>query len=66
MPDMSDKILFRKVDNVGRTGAEYLVTSNPGCLLQLKAALVNRTPEIKVIHISELLMMSVEEGRYSD
>jgi glycolate oxidase iron-sulfur subunit len=65
-PDMSDKILLRKVDNVGRTGAEYLVTSNPGCLLQLKAALVNRTPEIKVIHITELLIMSVEEGRNSD
>ena len=35
-PEMSDRILKRKLDTIRATGAEVLVTSNPGCLLQLK------------------------------
>jgi len=38
-PEMSDRVLSRKVENIQKTGADYLVTSNPGCLLQLKKAL---------------------------
>ena len=64
-PEMSDRVLQRKVDNVRQTGAEYLVTSNPGCLLQLKKALECSKPEIKVIHLTELLLMSLE-GRFAD
>ena len=59
-PEMSDRVLSRKVQNVQKTGAEYLVTSNPGCLLQLKKALAEATPQVKVIHLTELLQMSVD------
>jgi glycolate oxidase iron-sulfur subunit len=58
-PEMSDRVLSRKVVNVQKTGAEYLVTSNPGCLLQLKKALSEATPQVKVIHLTELLQMSM-------
>ncbi len=58
-PEMSDRVLSRKVQNVQKTGAEYLVTSNPGCLLQLKKALSEATPQVKVIHLTELLRMSI-------
>jgi len=63
-PAMSDKVLQRKADNIRQTGAEYLVTSNPGCLLQLKKALENGRPKIKVMHITELLLMSLD-GRFA-
>ncbi|MBJ6799833.1 (Fe-S)-binding protein [Geomonas propionica] len=58
-PEMSDRVLSRKVQNVQKTGADYLVTSNPGCLLQLKKALAEATPAVKVIHLTELLQMSL-------
>ncbi|QXE92701.1 (Fe-S)-binding protein [Geomonas subterranea] len=58
-PEMSDRVLSRKVQNVQKTGADYLVTSNPGCLLQLKKALSEATPPVKVIHLTELLQMSL-------
>jgi len=58
-PEMSDRVLSRKVQNIQKTGAEYLVTSNPGCLLQLKKALSEATPQVKVIHLTELLRMSI-------
>ncbi|WP_136525934.1 (Fe-S)-binding protein [Geomonas ferrireducens] len=58
-PEMSDRVLSRKVLNVQKTGADYLVTSNPGCLLQLKKALSEATPPVKVIHLTELLQMSM-------
>jgi glycolate oxidase iron-sulfur subunit len=59
-PEMSDRVLSRKVDNVQKTGADYLVTSNPGCLLQLKKALSDASPQVKVIHLTELLRMSMD------
>ncbi|MBJ6723412.1 (Fe-S)-binding protein [Geomesophilobacter sediminis] len=62
-PEMSDRVLSRKVENIRKTGAQYLVTGNPGCLLQLKKALSEQLPEVKVIHLTELLQMSVD-GRY--
>ncbi|QWV94769.1 (Fe-S)-binding protein [Geomonas oryzisoli] len=58
-PEMSDRVLSRKVQNVQKTGADYLVTSNPGCLLQLKKALSEANPPVKVIHLTELLQMSL-------
>jgi glycolate oxidase iron-sulfur subunit len=61
-PEMSDRILSRKVDNIQKKGAQYLVTGNPGCLLQLKKALSEATPQVKVIHLTELLRMSITAG----
>ncbi|WP_026842065.1 (Fe-S)-binding protein [Citrifermentans bremense] len=58
-PEMADRVLSRKVQNVQKTGAEYLVTSNPGCLLQLKKALSEAEPQVRVIHLTELLQMSM-------
>ncbi len=58
-PEMSDRVLNRKVENIRATNAELLVTSNPGCLLQLRKALADVTPQIRVVHLTELLLASV-------
>jgi len=47
------------VENIRNSGAELLVTSNPGCLLQLKKALAAEGKSIRVIHLTELLLMSL-------
>ncbi|MDD5287418.1 MAG: (Fe-S)-binding protein [Desulfuromonadaceae bacterium] len=58
-PEMSDRILQRKLDTVRATGAEILVTSNPGCLLQLKKGLADQMPGVKLMHLTELLAESI-------
>jgi len=58
-PEMSDRILQRKLDSVAASGAEILVTSNPGCLLQLKKGLADQLPGVKLLHLTELLVQSM-------
>ncbi|OGU18310.1 MAG: lactate dehydrogenase [Geobacteraceae bacterium GWC2_53_11] len=58
-PEMSDRILQRKLDTVRASGAEILVTSNPGCLLQLKKGLADQLPGIRLMHLTEVLSESM-------
>ncbi|MEI7818210.1 MAG: (Fe-S)-binding protein [Desulfuromonadales bacterium] len=58
-PEMSDQILKRKLDTIRFSGAQVLVTSNPGCLLQLKKGLADHLPEVKIMHLTEVLAQSL-------
>ena len=58
-PDMSDRILKRKLDNIRASGAQVLVTGNPGCLLQLKKGLADHLPEVRIRHLTEILAQSL-------
>jgi len=58
-PEMSDRILKRKLDNIAASGAQVLVTGNPGCLLQLKKGLAEHLPEVKIMHLTEVLAKSM-------
>ncbi|MFA7406177.1 MAG: (Fe-S)-binding protein [Pelobacteraceae bacterium] len=58
-PEMSDRILQRKLDTVRASAADILVTSNPGCLLQLKKGLTEQLPDVKLMHLTELLELSM-------
>ncbi|MBT1072612.1 (Fe-S)-binding protein [Pelotalea chapellei] len=58
-PEMSDLILKRKLDTIQATGAKILVTSNPGCLLQLKKGLADHLPDVKIMHLTEILDLSM-------
>jgi glycolate oxidase iron-sulfur subunit len=58
-PEMSDRILQRKLDTVRASGADILVTSNPGCLLQLKKGLADQLPGVKLMHLTEVLAASM-------
>jgi glycolate oxidase iron-sulfur subunit len=60
-PEMSDRILQRKLDTVLASGADILVTSNPGCLLQLKKGLIDQLPDVKLMHLTEILVQSMGE-----
>lgn len=58
-PEMSDRILKRKLDNIAATGADALVTGNPGCLLQLKKGLADHLPQVRIMHLTEVLAQSL-------
>jgi len=54
-PEMAQRLLERKVTHLQATGAQAVVTANPGCLLQLAAGVRRRGLSIEVLHIVELL-----------
>ena len=54
----SQLILDRKLENIKATGAELLVTANPGCHLQLAWGLKQANMPLQVVHITELLGMA--------
>jgi glycolate oxidase iron-sulfur subunit len=54
-PEMAARLLERKVRHVLATGAEAVVTANPGCILQIQQGLRAHGRDVKVVHIVELL-----------
>ncbi len=53
-PDISIKILDRKMENLKKTNADYLVTSCPACIIQLAYGVRKWNLPTKVLHISQL------------
>jgi glycolate oxidase iron-sulfur subunit len=54
-PELSAKLLERKVGHVVSSGAELLVTANPGCQMQIAAGLRAARAPVTVIHLMDLL-----------
>jgi glycolate oxidase iron-sulfur subunit len=54
-PEMAARLLDRKVRHIAATGAEAVVTANPGCILQIQAGLQARGAPTRVLHIVEVL-----------
>jgi len=53
--DMALSLLRQKMDCVNATGAQMIVTANPGCMLQLRAGVRMFGHGQKVAHVVELL-----------
>ncbi|MCA9322388.1 MAG: 4Fe-4S dicluster domain-containing protein [Planctomycetes bacterium] len=54
-PDMSAQILELKLDALESTGAEILLTGNPGCLMQWRKGIAARGLPVRVMHPLEFL-----------
>jgi glycolate oxidase iron-sulfur subunit len=54
-PEMATRLLERKVANVAATGAEAVITANPGCILQIRQGLAAQGKPVRVLHIVEVL-----------
>jgi len=53
--DMAEQLLAAKMQRVDETGAEVILTANPGCLLQLRAGVARSGRKRRVMHVVELL-----------
>jgi glycolate oxidase iron-sulfur subunit len=53
--NMSLALLRKKMDAVNATDAQWIVTANPGCMLQLKAGVRKFGHGQKVLHVIEVL-----------
>lgn len=55
-PEMAERLQRRKIENILKTGAKVVVTTNPGCLLQIRAGLQKAgAHEIEALHIADFL-----------
>ncbi|MBP1993270.1 (Fe-S)-binding protein [Paenibacillus eucommiae] len=56
-PKMAGDILAHKMEHVNKTEAHYLLTSNPGCLLQMKLGVEEhgKKDQMKAMHIVDFL-----------
>ena len=53
--DLSQQVLDRKMDHVRQTGAKWLVTSCPACIIQLTYGVRKHGLAVRVCHISEVI-----------
>lgn len=53
--ELSLEVLNRKMENIEDTHAEVVVTTNPGCLLQLDAGQELTNLPVKVMHLAEFV-----------
>ncbi len=54
-PEMAGRLLERKTNHVLATGAEAVITANPGCILQITQGLRARGSSVRVLHLVEVL-----------
>ena len=57
-PKMARELQERKVQNILRTHAKVVVTSNPGCILQIRAGLEKH--DVRVMHIADFVAQALE------
>ncbi len=54
-PEMAERLGAQKAENVDATGADVVVSANPGCLIQLRAELGKRGGRVIAVHLADLL-----------
>jgi glycolate oxidase iron-sulfur subunit len=54
-PEMAERLGEQKAANVVDTGADVVVSANPGCLIQLRALLARRGVRTRAVHLADLL-----------
>jgi len=54
-PDLARRLGHRKAERIRGSGAEMVVTANPGCQMQIEAALRREGSRIPVVHLMDLL-----------
>ncbi|MBW4623729.1 MAG: 4Fe-4S dicluster domain-containing protein [Cyanosarcina radialis HA8281-LM2] len=59
-PEVAEELGRQKVENLCNTGAELIVSPNPGCTLQISKHLQQQGKEISIVHPMELLDRSIK------
>jgi glycolate oxidase iron-sulfur subunit len=54
-PEMAMRLLERKMKHIARTGAQVVVTGNPGCAMQIMLGAQKFGPIVEVLHPVEVL-----------
>lgn len=64
-PKMSMQILDHKMTEATQTKAAAIVTSNPGCQLQMAAGIKRsgHSPSMRAVHLADLLLEAIQYGK---
>jgi glycolate oxidase iron-sulfur subunit len=62
-PGAAQQLADRKAAALIATGAEIMVTTNPGCIMQIRGALERSGSKIATAHLAELIERSITGGR---
>lgn len=62
-PEMSGKLLERKLAHIRATGAPTVASANPGCTLQLEAGLRRSDSNVRVAHPVSLIAQALRNSR---
>ncbi len=54
-PEMSRRLMERKVEAILDTKAEVVVSGNPGCMMQMQVGLRKAGSQVRVLHLVDLL-----------
>jgi glycolate oxidase iron-sulfur subunit len=54
-PEMAARLQARKVAHIRATGADVVVSTNPGCLMQIEAGLRAGQRPVRVVHLADYL-----------
>jgi glycolate dehydrogenase iron-sulfur subunit len=63
-PETSDAVLATKLANIAETGAQFVATGNPGCLMQIGAGLLRSGSRARAIHPVDLLDASYAMSKH--
>ena len=55
LPEVSEAIMVKKIEAAQASGAETLVTADPGCMMHMAGGISRRGDRIKIMHIAQLL-----------
>ena len=61
-PELASTLGLRKATHLSDAAPDVVVTSNPGCILQIRAAARHAGFAYRVLHIAELLDRSIAGG----
>jgi glycolate oxidase iron-sulfur subunit len=61
-PEMSQKLLQRKMANIATTAAQIVASANPGCSVQLEAGVRDSSLKLKIAHPISLLAQAYRES----
>ncbi|MBI2924330.1 MAG: 4Fe-4S dicluster domain-containing protein [Verrucomicrobia bacterium] len=60
-PEMAERLQRRKTANILQTGAQIVVTTNPGCILQIQAGLRKAgAAHVRVQHLADFLKAALD------
>jgi L-lactate dehydrogenase complex protein LldE len=60
--DISSSMLEDKLGAINATGAEYVVSGDSSCLMQISGGLARQGSAIRTLHLAELLMRGLEHA----
>jgi glycolate oxidase iron-sulfur subunit len=62
-PEAATELRDRKVKNILATGADVVLSGNPGCLLQIATGLEAAGRPIRTMHVVEVVDRAIQEGK---